>query len=992
MKRLLVSAAVLPLLQAAAHAETKISAATTTPVRTSALAGGQPDHLTIEAAGSIAPTTAGAAVTLDSSNAVTNAGTISFNGVSGATAIEITPGVAMAVIHSGAINLVEDYTATDADNDGDLDGPFAQGSARFGIRALAGGPTTGNIASNGTISIEGNDSAGISIETRLIGNLTTGGTVSVVGDRSVGIRADSVSGDVRVAGSVSVQGEGGVAVQLGQIDGGLVVQSSLVATGYRSPQRASDAARAKLDADDLKQGGSALRISGSIGRGVLLDRPPADNDPNDNDEDDDGVVDSAEGTASLTSFGAAPAVDIGGATPITLGQVGTGDLAFGFVNRGAIAGAGVNDGVNATAVRVGAGATLRGGLHNVSGATIGTTAFSAQATTLLIAGGADVSVLRNGGAITAQQTGGLHDARAVVDLSGTLRLIENAGTIGAAVTPAAGVTPAGRAIAVDLSASTAGAILRQAKVVNADAPAITGEVLFGAGDDRLELLAGSLTGDMTFGAGADSLILDGGATATGRILDSDGRLTIEVRDGRLAVANSGSLTVTSLSLGAKGVLAVSLDPDSTATRFNVTGAAHLADGAKVDVTLSGLSRGSRSYQIVQAASLTSAAASVSLVGAPWLYQANLRADMTAGSVFVDLRPKTATELGLNRSGAQAYAAVFDTLDRNADIEAAFLGAMTQAGFGGLYEQMLPDHSGGVMMSAAQVSSAVSSAVAQVGSTGDAGTGLWAQEVVFSIRRDARDAAGYKSQGFGFAAGADFATGAGALGANVSFVTADVKDRGAAASEEITMSVLGGGLYWRLDGGPLQAVVRGGLGYVFLDGDRRLVAPDLELRAEADWSAWLVDAYAAISYEVAVGALYARPELSVSYLRLAEDGYSEAGGGSGFDLTVDKRTSDMLTGEAVLALGWRFGEEVHFAPELKVGYASRLAGGPGSTTARFDGGQDFTLDPEDAFKGGVIVRAGFQGGGDRFAYSVNGGATFDSDYQAYDVRATIRYQF
>ena len=74
MKRLFVSAAVLPLLAASvSHAETKISTATTTPVRTSTIANGQPDQLTIESAGSIAPTVAGPAVTVDSSNAVTNA-------------------------------------------------------------------------------------------------------------------------------------------------------------------------------------------------------------------------------------------------------------------------------------------------------------------------------------------------------------------------------------------------------------------------------------------------------------------------------------------------------------------------------------------------------------------------------------------------------------------------------------------------------------------------------------------------------------------------------------------------------------------------------------------------------------------------------------------------------------------------------------------------------------------------------------------------------
>src|SRR5688572_11215870 len=103
MKRLLVSAAALPLLYAAsANAETKISTATTAPVRTSTLAAGQPDHLTIEAAGSIAPTAAGAAVTIDSSNAVINAGAINFTGVSNATGILVNSGVAMGIANNGA--------------------------------------------------------------------------------------------------------------------------------------------------------------------------------------------------------------------------------------------------------------------------------------------------------------------------------------------------------------------------------------------------------------------------------------------------------------------------------------------------------------------------------------------------------------------------------------------------------------------------------------------------------------------------------------------------------------------------------------------------------------------------------------------------------------------------------------------------------------------------------------------------------------------------
>jgi len=995
MKRLLVSAAVLPLLAAtAAHAETKISTATTTPVRTSTVASGQPDHLTIEAAGSIAPTAAGAAVTVDSSNAVINNGAITFTGVNGATGIQINPGVFMAVTNNGTISLPEDFTPTDGDSDGDLDGPFAQGSGRFAIRALGGGvAANGNIVNTGAIQIEGNDSGGISIETRLNGSLTHSGSLAVVGDRSVGVRVDQASGDVQIRGSVGVQGEGSVGVQVGQIDGGLLLQNAITATGYRSADRLTDAVRAKLDADDLKQGGSAVRITGSIARGVLLDRPPVDASTTDTDEDDDGVVDTSESVGTVSAFGAAPAIDVGGTTPITLGAVGTGDYGFGFVNRGNISASGVNDGITGNAVRFGAGATVQGGLHNWGGSTIVARAFSAQSTSILVNAGASLPYLRNGGTIGAEQTGGLHDARAIVDLSGSLTLVENSGVIRSAITTPSGVTQTGKTIAIDLSANTTGATVRQRKFDTADAPQIGGDVLFGSGDDRLELTAGTLTGTMSFGAGADALLLTGGATASGRVLDTDGRLGIDVQDGRLAISNTETVNLTSLNLGAKGVLAVNIDPNLTAARFNVAGAAVIATGAQVDVTLTGISRGSKSYQIVQAQSLTAGQAGATLAGAPWLYVANLRTDQAAGAVFVDVRPKTATELGLNRSGAQAYDAVFASLDKDDAIEQAFLTQKTQAGFDGLYDQMLPDHSGGVLMSAAAISAGISSAVAQpMAIDATSGNGVWAQEVVFNIRQDRTDAMGFKSQGFGFAAGYDMMGEATALGVNASFVTTDVKDRGASAGEEISMNLFGAGLYWRFDGGPLQVAARGGVGYAFFDGDRRLVSQTLNLRANSKWNAWMVDAYAGASYEVRMGSLYVRPEGSISYLRLAEDGYKEKGGGTGFNLIVDKRTGDLLTGEALLAVGWRFGDEVYLAPEIKGGYRAKLAGGPARTTAHFEGGQAFTLDPENVFKGGYVARAGFRGGGDRVLYAVNGGLTKDGDYEEYDVRATIRFQF
>ena len=82
------------------------------------------------------------------------------------------------ITNAGAINLTENYSLTDTDSDGDLDGGFASvGSiGRYGIWVDAGG-FTGNIT-NSNITIEGNDSAGIRIDGRMTGDLTSTGLIA----------------------------------------------------------------------------------------------------------------------------------------------------------------------------------------------------------------------------------------------------------------------------------------------------------------------------------------------------------------------------------------------------------------------------------------------------------------------------------------------------------------------------------------------------------------------------------------------------------------------------------------------------------------------------------------------------------------------------------------------------------------------------------------------------------------------------------------------
>ncbi|WP_091739507.1 autotransporter outer membrane beta-barrel domain-containing protein [Phenylobacterium immobile] len=1002
MKRRLLNSAVfpwmvLPLVMAGhACAETSISTATTAPVATATAANGQPDSLLITTAGSVVPTVSGAAVTVNSNHAVTNNGSISFNDVNDATGVLLAGGAGGGLTNTGSISLGETYVAADGDNDGDVDGVFAQGARRYGVR-LGAGTYTGNLNNAGSITVKGVDSAAVLLEGRLVGSLLSSGSISVIGERTVGLSAASVAGDVRVTGAVSAAGEAATAIRLGQIDGLVALQGAITATGYRYTSRLTDAERAKLDADDLKQGGAAVAITGSVGRGLLLDAPPSNVDANDADEDDDGVDDSAELTAAVTSYGGAPAILISGDQALSLGAVGPGALAYGVVNKGQVNAYGVFDGIDATALKIGRsggqGVIVTGGINNLGGAVVAS-AYNASATAVLLEGDASVPALLNSGAITATQTGGAHNASAIVDLSGSLGWIESSGTITAGVTATTGVKPTGEAIAIDLTRNGAGATVRQTAGSEAAPSAITGAVRFGAGDDRLEILSGSLTGDMRFGAGADTLVVDGLAKVQGALSDGDGRLTIDLRSGRLGLTNAGAVAVSALNVGATGVFAVTIDPTAGATGgLNVAGEAAFADGAKVEVALTSLLKDPASFEVVRAGSLKVGAVGATLGGAPYLYAASLKANATTGVLSVDLRRKTVEEIGLTGSGAQAYDAVFGALGQSSALQGAFLAQTTQAGFEGLYDQMLPDHAGASLMSAAAISGAIASATAapRRAST-NVDSAVWAQEIAFNIRRARESAAGYASSGFGLAAGAEAISGPQALGLSMSFVSTDYRDRGADDREQVSMSLISGGAYWRVRQGAFQAHVGAGLGYGVFDGKRRLSGAGLDLVADGKWRGWLAKADASAAYTLEAGPFYARPQLSVNYVRLAESGYQERGGGDGFDLKVSSRTGDFLTGEGLMAIGARFGGDDYWAPEVSVGYRQRLAGSPGRTTASFSGGDSFTVDPERPFKSAVLARGGVKIGFSDVLIAVDGGGAFEANYREYDVRAVIRYQF
>jgi hypothetical protein len=1064
----LVGLSTLLLVPQARAAE--ISGARTEPVATSSANDGAADDVSITSSGSIT-LDAGTAITLDSSNAVTNAGSIAIGDADGAVGILAIGGVQGAILNSGSIIIDETTEADDTDDDGDYDGPFATGSSRYGVRVTGAAPFDGSITNTGVISIEGADSAAISVETDLWGHVIHSGTASVTGDRSAGLRTTgAVTGDVTVGGAVSVLGEGAVGVDIqGPVGGTVTIQNTVSATGYRSSTRPTDEdVLEALDADDLLQGGSAVSIAGDVEGGILLDTAPTDADEDVDDEDGDGVADDEEGSAYVSVAGGAPALVIGAADrDIVIGDVGVDETAYGLVVKGVVSAAGVYDGVAAEAVRIGldgGGSVALGGGVSVSGS-LTAAAYEAEAVALRLNAGAIVPSIRidgavsastvsedpftaaavviesgasatsffNAGSVSATVTGEAGDAIAVIDRSGSLSTLANTGSIVASIAATDDEDDlddadeeedneaiSGRTVALDLSANTTGVSLIQYGVADgddsadgvadddedgdgvddADEPVIVGDMLFGSGADDVRILNGAVVGEIAFGAGANRLHIDGGASVAGVVTADAGSLALSIGAGGLRIDNTGRLALDSLDLGAESSLILTIDPASGEfTKLDVAGSATIADGAQIGVQLTSLLEDEATYALIQAGSLASSGLDSSLLGElPYLYNAAVTVDATAGAVNLDLSRKTASELGLPASVASAYEPLVAALAMDSEVSDAVLAQTTRAEFMDVYGQLLPDHQGAVAELVSAGGRAVSRAVEDRQGP-DAG-GFWIQETAIAVVRDGRtDDPGYTAWSLGLVAGAE--TGRfpiGVVGATLAGASGKVEGEDAVAGDNMIVNTVELGGYWRLVEGPLALNARAGAGWLGVTNDRATAVFDADderilfRSAKGEWSGATLTGRVSAGYEFRHGRYYLRPIASLDYFWLREDGYTESGGREAIDLDVEARTSHRIDGFLGVAGGARFGQENWWGPEVQAGWRT-ISGENGQTIGRFvSGTDDFTLLADEVTGSGAVFRGAIKGEDVGAAFALEGGAEMRDDIAVYDLRLAAHFRF
>lgn len=1097
MRILLATAvAIAPLMAAVgAEAQVVIENERTTPIVTSTAGNGAAADVQIKSGGNV-KVASGAAVTVDSDNDVDidSGGSITMaDAADGATGVLVQGGNSSSVTIGGAVNITDsldndDYK--DTDKDGDLDGPFAAGTGRYGVRVTGAAPLDGDVLveRTGAVRVEGNESYGLSLESDVSGSLTNLGSVSVLGDNSTAISVTGdVSEDVIVAGTVGATGGNATGVSLeGDVGGAVVIHSNVTTTGYRyttPPRPKPETGQVKdedlyledLDADDLKQGGPAFVVAGDVAGGVLLGRGPeygeggiegdADDDGvkngdedddgdgtknrDDTDRDGDGIPDVSETTPSLTSIGGAPALLIGSQDrAVTLGAVGTGDEAFAVINRGGITGSGVYSGVESRALQIG---VANGGAVNVEGGlrnegTISSTALDADATAVWIGGqatlpsvvntgsiqsigsseeavtatgvligqNANVSSLTNSGAINAGFTGHHGDAVGVRDLSGTLTEFTNSGAIIAvtAANPDDEIEMDGSAIAVDLSANTSGVTLRQFGVVDEDSeaadtdddgvpdsaePSMRGEIRLGSGADSVRIENGSVNGDISFGAGADSLSISGGASVVGAIRDADGLLDIDVSDGVLFATQTETVAISSLDVGADGTLLFNVDPTAgTSGGFDVSGAANVATGAGLGVRFASLLEGPERFTLLTAGELNVGELDQSLLenNSPYLYVVEADVDQAAGELYIDARRRTAEEAELIAVEASAFDAVYEALGDNETLRNLFLTQTNREEFIDAYEQMLPDHSGGPLMSLSAGVDAVTRALTGRNASAAPGeTSAWLQEINFYADKDKTDSYGFRSEGFGVAGGVEKGTTMGAFGITAAFTSSDIEDPEAEAEEILSANLLELGLYWRAQGQYWTTWARAAGGYASFNADRSLVADGVYLNNTSDWHGWTAAAAGGASYERHFGRLNVRPEVYAEYFHLSEGARTEVGGGDGFDLDIDERDSHIFSAVAAMNIGYGFGRNGWIRPEVRIGYRQNLSVDAGETIARFaSGGPDFILSPDAIEGGGPILGFRLNVGNELGMVSLTGDAELLEDYVRYSLllRASFRF--
>ena len=932
------------------------------------------------------------------------------------------------------------------------------GDNSIAIRETRG--VSGNVTLGGNITGVGKASSAAVLSGDVTGRVSVYGTLTSTGYGTT-TRATLNSTQATIQGQASQTQQGGSALVIaGNIAGGVFLSGK--------PANTSSTSTADTDGDgvaDSGQGTGAIAtygnapalVIGAPGRDVALGAVQLTTTPT----NPYGLILGGNVAAAGINDGvSATGVQIGDSSGTGTVHIAGGLKLSGSVNALAY-------GATSTGVHIVSGSTVPD--INISGSITATSAqplpnattgvatpYTGSSNGLIIDVGATVNSLNVAGSITAQAIGDNNSATAVSDQAGGISAVNLTGHISAVVTPTLStIVPAGKATALDLSKNTAGVAInltQAAQVISTTttnssgvtttaittgpvvqnttgaaiasttttgstavttitpaAPTILGDVFLGNGPNAVNILAGGISGALGLGSGSASIAIDNGGFYSGALSYTGTALSVNIVNGSFTTTNPSTLNASSLNVGAKGTLNFAVDPaHNRATNFLVSGSAIIASGAKFGINLISNLTGPQTYQLIKAGTLSVGGADASIAAdVPYLFFASIQSNQAAGIVNLTVRQKTASELGLNPAESAALPAVYAALPNDTAVQQAVFSQYQRTGFLNLYDQLLPDYSGGAFRAASVASRAISRLTADPNQienpTGS--RGAWAQQIFIAADGSRGENAGFRAGGFGFVGGVETGgLGLGAVGATAAFMAVNVSDPHAPGVNRTAMSGLEGGVYWNGETSGFTFDARLGAGYNFFTGQRQFVTFDatsglvtLSRKSKSSWNGYSLTGHFGGAYQMDLGpTFFVRPTVKVDYFRLNEGAHTDRNGtgatGDSFDLAYQSRTGDELSATASMIFGAKLGRGLIWRPQLELGVRDVFSGSAGDTTAHFTGGSAFTISPAD-FTGPLgVARFKLKASSEYYEFGLEAGAEAKSRYAEGDAKLTVRVLF
>ncbi len=713
----------------------------------------------------------------------------------------------------------------------------------------------------------------------------------------------------------------------------------------------------------------------------------------------------------------------------TMGGSSTVSIANGIGNTGTISATSLA--ANATALRLEAGTSTP--LLDINAGSITATATEvvtpstttpitysiapASANAIIIDAGASlpkIQLTSITSEIVASAIGSTSSATAILDKSNSLTTINNNNLISASITAtdenSDGVAEpiTGTANAIDAHTNTVGMTITQNSITTAatsttaattNTPEIIGNILLGTGNNTINLNAGVITGNIDFGegagAGASAFNIEGDSAYSG-ILTGSGTVALNIDDGTALLDAGSKLNLSSLHVGATGILGIQLNTlTPTQAVLSSSGAAVFDKGAVVGLNLNHIILAPTSFVVLTAPSITLNGLDLTNLGGntPYLYSVALTPNSTNTELDATFRIKSQAEGGFNSNEVAALTPVLTAMSQDTGATTALLSQTTHEGFNSVYDQYLPDFSGENLLTLSHGAESVTESIAALTLIPDNMAGqYWATEHGFDTNRPYGDTTGFKATGFTFAAGREQAVGGRQMiGTYLSYTSSTPIDTFDIGAANLVNSDLTVGGYWRIRDEGFKAWANAGVGYADFK-DTRVVLNAFESHtATSTWGGFSYSAGFGTSYQYRIGSFSLTPQLIGDFYGLNEAKHSEDGGTDLFDLSINSRDSHIATGQALVNFSY---DKWFVRPELWVGYKDNLDVDIANTVATFTqaGSTPFSLNGGNVKGGGPVVGFRFSADNEYSYFSVETEYEDMPNYNNVSVSLRTRFQF